>query len=69
MGAGREQGQDVNESVGRDGDKDENGNGNGSGNRIGECRREANKRRKPHKSCSRHVGNGADLEGKSKKCS
>ena len=26
------------------------------------------KRKKPHKTCRRHVGNGGDLGGKRKKC-
>ena len=30
--------------------------------------REATMRKKPHKTCRRHVGNGGDLGGKSKKC-
>ena len=51
-----------------DGDGDEDGNGNGNGNRNGdrirEGRGEAKKRKKSHKSCRRHVGNGGDLGGK-----
>ena len=35
--------------------------------RIGEGGGEANTREKPHKSCRRHVGNGADLGGAIKK--
>ena len=35
--------------------------------KIGEGGREAKKRKKPHKSCRRHVGNGRDLGGKRKK--
>ena len=34
---------------------------------IGEGGGEAKKRKKPHKSCRRHVGNGGDLGGKRKK--
>ena len=44
-----------------DGDKD------GTEDRIGEGGGEAKKRMKPHKSCRRHVGNGGDLGGKSKR--
>ena len=49
---------------------DENGdddNRNGNEDRIGEGGREAKKRKKPENSCRRHVGNGGDLGGKSKK--
>ena len=31
---------------------------------IGERGREAKKRKKPHRSCRRHVGNGGDLGGR-----
>ena len=43
-----------------DGDEDRIGNDDGNGNedRIGEGGGEAEKRKKPHKSCRRHVGNG-----------
>ena len=34
-----------------------NANGNENEDRIGEGGREAKKRKKPHKSCRRHVGN------------
>ena len=48
------------------GDEDETGNGNED--RIGGDGREAKKRKKSHKSCRRHMGNGEDLGGKRKKC-
>ena len=60
---------DGSEESSGDGDGDEdNGNGNGNEDRIGEGGREAKKRKKPHKSCRRHVGNGGDLGGKREKC-
>ena len=43
----------------------ENGDGNEDG--IGEGGREAKKRKKPHKSCRRNVGNEEDLGGKREK--
>ena len=57
---------DGNESSSGDGNGDEHGNGNGNEDRIGEGGREAKKRKKLHKSCRRHVGNGGDLGGKRK---
>ena len=50
-----------------DGNRDEDGNRNGNEDRIGEGGGNAKKRKKPHKSCRRHVGNGGDLGGKRKK--
>ena len=59
---------DGNESNSGDGNGDDD-NGNRNEDRIAEGGREAKKRKKPHKSCSRrHVGNGADLDRKRKKC-
>ena len=64
---------DGNESSSGDGngDEDENGkeDGNGDGNEdgIGEGGREAKKRKKPHKSCRRHLGNVGELGGKRNK--
>ena len=55
------------ESSGGDGDGDEDGNEDGNENAIAKRGRQAKKRKKPHKSCRRHVGNGGDLDGKSKK--
>ena len=67
----------------QDGDGDGNGDGSeksiGDGNgdednwnrnedRIGEGGREAKNRKRPHKSCRRHVGKGGGLGGKRKKC-
>ena len=57
--------QDENGDGSGDGNGDED-NGNGNEDRIGEGGREAKKRKKPHKSCRRHVGNGGDLGGKRK---
>ena len=37
---------------------DGNGDDNGDEDRIGEGGREPKKRKKPHNSCRRHVGNG-----------
>ena len=54
-----------NEDSNVDGNRDED---NGNEDRIGEGGREAKKRKKPHKSCRRHVGNGGDIGGKMKKC-
>ena len=42
-------------------------NGNVNEDRIREGGGEAKKRKKPHKGCIRHVGNGGDLGGKRKK--
>ena len=50
------------------GDGSEDSSGDGNVDRIGEGGREAKKRKKPQTSCRRHVGNGGDLGGKSKKC-
>ena len=58
---------DGNESSSRDGNGDEDENGSGNADRIGEGGREAKKRKEPHKSCRRHVGNGGDMGGKKKK--
>ena len=58
---------DGNESSSRDGNGDEDENGSGNKDRIGEGGREAKKRKEPHKSCRRHVGNGGDIGGKRKK--
>ena len=41
--------------------------GSGDEDRIGEGGIEAKKRKKPYKSCRRHVGNGGDLGVKRKK--
>ena len=49
------------------GNRDED-NGNGNEDRIGEGGREAKKRKKPQKSCRRHVENGGDLGRKRGKC-
>ena len=58
-----------------DGSEDSRGDGNGEGDngngnedRIGGGGRESTKRKKPQKSCRRHVGNEKDLRGKRKKC-
>ena len=56
---------DGNESNSGDGNRDEDGNGNRG--RIGESGEEAKKRKKLHKTCRRHVGNGEDSGGKRKK--
>ena len=67
-GAGTEMGV---KTRGRTQDGDESGDGNvssnGDGDGIGEGGLEAKKRKKPHKSCRRHVGNGRDFGGKRKK--
>ena len=56
--------RDGNESSSGDGNGDEDGSGNGIEDRIGEGEREAKKRKKPHRSCIRHVGNEGDwVEG------
>ena len=60
-GSGDESGNE-NESRSGDGNGDEGGNGNGDEDRIGEGGREAKKRKKPHKSCRRHMGKGGDLK-------
>ena len=52
---------DGNESSRGDGNGDEDGNG--KEDRIGESAGAAKKRKKPYKSCRRHVGNGGDLGG------
>ena len=57
---------DGSESRSGDGNGDEDGNGNENEDRIEEGRREAKKRKKPHKSCRRHVGNGGGLGRKKK---
>ena len=59
---------DGNESSCGYGNGDKDGDGNGKEDRIGEGVREANKRKKPHKSCRRQVGNGRDLGGEKEKC-
>ena len=58
---------DGNESSSEDenGDGDRNGDGNEDG--IGEGEGEENKRKRPHKSCRRDVGNWGDSGGKRKK--
>ena len=58
---------DGNESSSGDGNGDEDGNGNGNEDRIEEGGREEKNRKKAHKRCRRHVGNGRDLGGKRKK--
>ena len=50
-----------------DGNESSCRNRNGNENKIGEGGREVKKRKKPHKNCRRHVGNGGDLGGKRKK--
>ena len=47
------------------GDEDVNGDGNEDG--IGEGGGEAKMRKKPHKRCRRHVGNGRYLSGEKSK--
>ena len=59
---------DGNENSGGDGNGDKDDNGNGHEDRIGEGGREAKRRKKPHKICRRHVGNGGDLGGKRETC-
>ena len=59
--------KDGNESSSGDGNGDEDGNGNGNEDGIGEGGGEAGKRKKPHKSCRRDVGNRGDLGGKRKR--
>ena len=62
--------QDGNGDRSRDGNESnrEDGNGNEDGkvddDKVGENGGEAKKRKKTHKICSRHVGNGGDLGGK-----
>ena len=58
---------DGNESSSGDGNGDDDGNGDGNEDSIGEGGRETKKRKKPHKSCRRHVGNGEDISGKREK--
>ena len=58
---------DGSEDSSGDGNGDED-NGDGNEDRIGEGGRKAKKRKKPQNGCRRHVGNGADLSGKRKKC-
>ena len=58
---------DKNESSSGDGNGDEDGNGDGNEEGVEEGGGEAKKRKKPHKSCRRDVGNGGDLSGKRKK--
>ena len=73
--AGRERGRgrtpdrrgDGSEDSSGDGNEDED-KGNGNEDKIGEGGREAKKRKKPHNSCRRHVVNGRNMGGKSKKC-
>ena len=55
---------DGNKRSSRDGDEDKDGGGDGNEERIGEGGRETKERKKPHKSCRRHVGNEGDLGGK-----
>ena len=57
---------DGNESSSGDGEGAEDGNGNSKEDRIEEGIGEAKKRKKPHKNCRRHVGNGGDLGEKRK---
>ena len=57
---------DGSEGSSGDGNGDEV-NGNANDDRIGEGGREAKKRKKPKNSCSRHVVNWGDLDGKRKK--
>ena len=64
---GRDGKGDGNESSSGDRNEDEDGNGYGNEDRIGEGRREAKKRKKPHKSSRRRVGNGRDLGEKTEK--
>ena len=56
----------IGDSSSGDGSGDEDGNGNGNEDRIVEGGREVKKRKKPHKSCRRHVGKGGDLGGRRK---
>ena len=55
---------DGNESSSGDGNGDKDWNGDGNKEGIGEGGRDAKKRKKPHKSCRRHMGNGGHLGGK-----
>ena len=57
---------DGNESSSGGGTRDVDGNGNGNEDRVGEGGGETKKRKKPHKSYRRDVGNGGDLDGKRK---
>ena len=62
--------QDGNGDRSRDGNESNSGDGNGNedgkvdDDKVGEKGGEAKKRKKTHKICSRHVGNGGDLGGK-----
>ena len=56
---------DRSEDCSGDGNGDDD---NGNENRIGECGREAKKRKKPQNSCRRRAGNGGDMGGNRKKC-
>ena len=58
--------QDGNVDGSGDGNESSSRDGNGNEDRIGEGGGEAKKRKKPHNSCRRHVGNGGDLDGKRK---
>ena len=64
-GTGRQRERKREQERDRNGDKDGSGDGNEDG--IGEGGREAKKGKKPHKSCRRHVGNGGDLGGKTRR--
>ena len=55
---------DENESSSGDGNGDEDENGGGNEDGIEEGGGKAKKRKKPHKSCRRHVNNGGDFGGK-----
>ena len=58
---------DGNKSSSGAGNGDEDGNGDGNEDGIGEGGGKTKKRKKLHKTCRRHVGNGADLAGKREK--
>ena len=57
---------DGNESNSGERNVDKDGNGNRNEDRIVEGGGEANKCKKPHKTCRRHVGNRRDLGGNRK---
>ena len=57
--------EDGSEDSSRHGNGDDD-DGNANEDRIGEGGREAEKHKKPQKSCRRHAGNGGDLGGKRK---
>ena len=59
--------QDGNEDGSGDGNESNSGDGNGNEDMVGEGGRDAKKRKKPHKTCRRNMGNGRDLGGKRKK--